>query len=176
MAWSIVFVGILVTAALSIIVTTLRIGISPQPSTRKARKALLELAPKEMRGNIAELGSGWGGLAFALAKHYPEASVSAYELSYVPYLFSTLRLKLQGQNNLQFLREDFLTADLSQTALIVTYLFPGGMGKIAAQLIPRLRKNTILLTNTFALPGHHSEQKIILKDFYHTPVYRYRVD
>jgi len=173
MAWSIVFVGILVTAALSIVFTTLRIGISPQPSTRKARKALLDLAPKKMHGNIAELGSGWGGLALALAKRYPETQVYAYELSLVPYLFSRLRLKLQGPDNLHFVREDFLAADLSQTALLVTYLFPGGMDHIAEQLVPKLQQETILLSNTFALPGYTPQEKVILPDLYRTPVYRY---
>ena len=165
--------GILVTAALSIVVTTLRIGISPQPSTRKARNALLDLAPKEISGSIAELGSGWGGLAFALAKRYPQTQVYAYELSFVPYLFSRLRLKLQGPKNLHFVRQDFLSVDLHQTSLLVTYLFPGGMDHIAEQLVPKLQQETILLSNTFALPGYTPQEKVILPDLYRTPVYRY---
>ena len=165
--------GLLVLATASIVIMTVRLGISPQPSSTKARNALLELAPENIGGSIAELGSGWGGLAFALAKRYPQTQVHAYELSFVPYLFSQLRLKVQGPNNLHFMRQDFLAADLSQNTLLVTYLFPGGMDRIAEQLVPKLQQETILLSNTFALPGYTPEEKVILPDFYRTPVYRY---
>ena len=167
--------SLLFLATISIVLTTLRVGISPQPSTSKARNALLELAPEQSFETIFELGSGWGGLAFALAKRYPDTPVCAYELSYVPYLYSKLRLKLAPQDNLQFFRKDFLDTDLSKASLLATYLFPGGMEEIAAQIIPKLKQETILLSNTFALPGFEAEKEVTLNDFYRTRIYRYRI-
>ena len=52
----------------------------------------------------------------------------------LPYLFSVFRARLSGLENLEFRRADILRADLAGAALVVCYLFPGGMERLAAKL------------------------------------------
>jgi len=126
--------GAAVLAMVSILIGVLRCGISPMPSSRRAVEAMLTLAVPARDGAIHELGSGWGGLAISLARAHPNRVVLCYEISTLPYLFSVLRGRLSGLENLEFRRADFLRADLSGAALVVCYLFPGGMERLAAKL------------------------------------------
>ena len=58
--------------ALSVIVYTLRYGISPMPTSPRVRRVLLGLLPEDPGGPVAELGAGWGTLAFPLARRWPD--------------------------------------------------------------------------------------------------------
>ena len=157
---------ILFAALVSIIYYTLKLGISPMPTTRKARSAILSLLPSKVQGEVVELGSGWGGMALELARKYPSCQVTAYELSWVPFLFSQLRGR---PSNLEWRRQDFLKADLSSVKLVVVYLYPGAMQKLASLLPP----DAIIISNTFALPGRTPTAIVHLDDLYRTPIYLY---
>lgn len=85
---------ILIGISLSIVYRTWKNGISPMPSSPKARKAMLDLIPAGFQGNIYELGSGWGKLAFELANRFPQSHVTGYETSPVPYYWSRLHFAL----------------------------------------------------------------------------------
>src|SRR5262245_4687115 len=98
-----IFLVTLLLIAASIVYWSVKNGISPMPSSPKAKKTLEALLPKEVNGTILELGSGWGTLAVLLSQAYPEYSVLAYETSPVPYFFSRFRSK----ENLTFVRKDF---------------------------------------------------------------------
>src|SRR5689334_1257490 len=86
--------ALLLGAMLSIVVYSLRIGITRMRTSGKVRQRMLSLLPAAQEGTLLELGSGWGHLAFALADHCPRASVVAYEWSPLPYAFSRLRQRL----------------------------------------------------------------------------------
>ena len=78
----------------SIVIWTLRNGISPMPSSPKAKAAIFQLieeyVPKEMEGDIVELGSGFLTLALPIAKKFPHIKIIAYETSTLPYLISKI--------------------------------------------------------------------------------------
>jgi hypothetical protein len=156
---------------LSILIGVLRCGISPMPSTRAAAAAVLSLAVPAKEGPIYELGSGWGGLAISLARAHPERIVCCYELSTIPYLFSVLAGRWSGLENLGFRRRDFLRQDLSDAALVVCYLYPGGMEQLAAKLEGQ---SLVVVSNTFAMPGWEPDEVVELGDRHRTRVYRYR--
>lgn len=67
--------------SLSLIWGSFRAGITPVPSNRKARQTILTAADQAPAGTIIEFGSGWGHLALALAKRYPDRQVVGYEIS-----------------------------------------------------------------------------------------------
>jgi len=158
-------------AMVSILVGVLRSGISPMPSSRRAREAVLQLAEPEGPGPIFELGCGWGGLAVALARTHPERQVVGYEISLLPWAFSSLRARLEGLENLRIVRQDFLEVDLSVGALLVCFLYPKGMQQLAGRLEGKF---PVVVSNTFALPGWQQDAALELGDRYCTRVYRYR--
>lgn len=161
----------------SIIWSTLALGISPMPSSSKARKAVLQLASETGNGSIYDLGSGWGGLLVALARKYPQRKIVGYELSFLPWLVTLILKEILGLKNLEIYRRDFYQADLKEAAVIVCYLFPEGMKKLEDKISSDNIDNKnleYLISNNFALPSHKPFQTIQLNDFYKSPVYLYK--
>jgi hypothetical protein len=89
----IVIAGIIL-AGMSIVLTSLKTGIGPLPSSGEARKVVLSAADTAGKGPIIDLGSGWGSFVIPLARKYPDRKIIGYELSSVPYYFSLLLKRL----------------------------------------------------------------------------------
>ncbi|MFT7110294.1 MAG: hypothetical protein ACI843_001962 [Psychrobacter glaciei] len=159
----------------SIVWSTLFLGISPMPSSSKARKAMLKLSENTGIGPVFELGSGWGNLLIPLAKKYPYRRIVGYELSILPWLTTVVAIKLLDLKNVEVYRKNFLTEDLTDASVILCYLFPAGMLNIENKLKIEPGKLQYLISNNFALPSHQPLQTIQLNDVYKSPVYFYNV-
>lgn len=157
----------------SLVRWTLANGIGPMPTAPKAKRVLLSNLPSYRQGTLYELGSGWGTLAFPLAKKYPNCSVVAYENSFVPYYFSRLRLCFSRHKNLHIKKQDFFNKDLSQASMIVCYLYPRAMQKLKKKFETELKKGTLVVSNTFSIPGWTPYKTYEIKDIYHSKIYMY---
>ena len=165
----------MVFIAMSLIYSTIKSGISPMPSSKKAYKAMLALADETGTGPIVDFGSGWGNFVISMAKHNPQRQVIGYELSLLPWLSSRLLKKIGRLNNLTLYRQNFYQVNLPATAVIVCYLYPQAMHKIKHKLLAEQTKADFLISNYFALPSCQPEKIIRLDDFYKSPVYLYKV-
>ena len=65
---------------------------------------------------IADLGCGWGGTLLRLAKIYPFARITGYELSPWPFLISEVRTIFHKQ--IQVSRVDFYQESLSELDIV----------------------------------------------------------
>ena len=164
-----------VLIAISIIHSTLRYGISPMPSSAAVRKELNDFLPPLKSGGIYELGSGFGTLAIPLAQKYPDLQITGFEVSPVPYWIARLRAQFLGLKNLKFVRKDFLATDLSQARLLVSYLYPDGMKKLAEKLKTQESHKQYFLSHTFALPGYEPIRSGRASDLYRSPIYLYEI-
>ncbi|HEX8697724.1 MAG TPA: class I SAM-dependent methyltransferase [Myxococcaceae bacterium] len=173
---SLLLLALLVAAVLSIIVYTLRTGISPMPTLGKVRRQLLPLVEPGLEGTVLELGAGWGTLAFALADRCPRAKVVAFELSPLPFAFCWLRQRLAPRPNLELRRQDFFRASFAGASLVVCYLFPGAMTRLAPKLLAELAPGARVLSHTFALRGWTPLRTLVVEDLYRTPIYLYAVE
>lgn len=171
----IILITIIVLCGLSIAWFTLKLGISPMPSSAKACHAILEASEQTGEGSIIDLGCGWGTLLFALARKYPERPVIGYELSWLPWAYSLVYKTIFRLHHVKIYRQSFLTADLSEAALLVCYLFPTGMTELQGKLSQEQSADTLLISSTFALPDNEPAQTIRLDDLYNTPIYIYRL-
>jgi hypothetical protein len=162
-------------AMVSILVGFLRTGISPMPSSGRAVRQVLQFVVPPRTGPIYELGAAWGSLAIPLAKAFPDQRVIAYELSTIPWLFLWLRVRVSGLRNLEVVRRDFFRDDLAKAAVVVCYLYPRGMVRLSTKLRSELTPGTVVVSNTFALPGWTPEQTSQLTDLYRTNIYRFIV-
>ena len=106
-------------AGFSVVWFALKIGISPMPSSAKAKRAILTASEAAAEGIIIELGSGWGTLIFALARKYPHRRVIGYEISWLPWLYTYLYKSIFRLHHVEIYRQKFLTADLSSASLLV---------------------------------------------------------
>ncbi len=161
-------------AVASVFVPTLMTGASPLPTSRPVRDTMLGLLPDHMVGPIYELGSGWGGLARALARRYPGAPVRGFEVSLLPWAWSRLRHLLGGPPNLTLALANFHGADLSDAALVVCYLPGPAMEKLRPKLEAELPNGVLVLSNTFALPGWRAVEEKTVPDIHRSRVYLYR--
>lgn len=158
----------------SIIFWSIRNGISPMPTSSKAKKCLLDLLPTHPPGPIFELGSGWGSLAFPLAKLYPNIVVTAYETSPIPYFFSKFRQILTPLPNLKIVRQDFFNVPLPPDALVVCYLYPGAMRRLKPKFEAELSYKSLIISNTFGIPGWNPVKTVVVPDLYLTKIYVYK--
>lgn len=167
------FVGLVLVAF--ILVGTLRSGISPMPSSPKAQRAMLSLMPQSVSGPVYELGSGWGQLAWAAAKQLSNVRVIGYESSLVPWAVSRILGAALGKSAVEFRWADFRKRDLSDAQLLLCYLYPGAMTHLAERFKKELKPGSVIISNTFRLPGWVPEKVIELDDMHRTQIYRYIV-
>lgn len=161
------FLLLLIVLAASMVLYSLRLGISPMPSSRKAKEAIALLLPEQVEREVYELGAGWGTLLPLLEK-YPHAL--AFELSPLPWLISRLR----APKNVSVLRKDFFQHNLSDAGLVVCYLFPRVMARLKVKFEKELPEGCWVVSNTFAVPGWVPVKVVVLDDLYKTKVYLYR--
>ncbi len=160
--------------SIAIVGFSLHYGISPMPTSRKAKRAIFSLIPKT-QGNIYELGSGWGHLIFPLAKHYSYSQIRAFEGSPLPWLVSRGVLKVLRFSNLTIERKDFFKISLKGASGVVCYLYPGAMKRLKKKFQEELKPGTFVVTNTFAIPDWTPEKIVEVNDFWHSQVYLYRI-
>jgi len=142
------------------------------PTSYKVKNKLFSLLPMEIKGKIYELGSGWGTLLLLLAEKYPQYQILGLESSPLPFWFSKLRLR--PYPNVKVVREDFFSKNLSDTGLVVCYLYPGAMEKLKLKFEAELRPGAVVISNTFAVPGWVPENMFIVNDLYRTKIYFYK--
>jgi len=158
---------------LSIVLWTLRNGISPMPTSEKVKHKVLSLITPETQGTIVDLGSGWGNMAMHIAKLFPHCHVVGYETSMIPYYFSRLWAFFDRTPNLKFVRRNFFKMPLSQVSLVYCYLYPGAMKQLVSKFNEELSPGTIVISNTFSLPEWEAVKILEVKDLYNTRVYVY---
>ncbi len=163
-------------ALASIVWSSLRLGISPMPTSPAVRRELLKLIPSGLQGEVHELGAGWGTLAWAVASQCPSAQVIAWEMSLIPYLFCRLRLRVQPRRNLTLRHADFFDACLKDARLVITYLWTGAMSRLAETLFKQLPEGSMVISNTFAWRGNSPWLVQTVPDVYRTRIYLYRID
>jgi hypothetical protein len=138
-------------------------GIMPIPTLPKVRGAMLSLVPSSAK-SIAELGSGWGGLAAALQRK--GIRVTAFEISPLPRFMSRLR-------GVKAINADFMKADLSGFDTIICYLSPKHMTILKPKFEAELKPGTTIISNAFPIPDWTSQQMVTLKGFPDITVYAY---
>jgi methylase of polypeptide subunit release factors len=162
--------------AVSIVYFSSKNGITPTPTLDKVKQALLGLlAQNKINGNIYDLGSGWGTLAFALARQYADCNAIGYENSIVPYAFSRIWHLFAGCPNLKLVRNDFYTIPLNDADLVICYLNTGAMEKLRTKFESELKKGAVVVSHTFAVPYWTPAKEIVVDDIYRTKVYMYVV-
>ncbi|MBN3727395.1 SAM-dependent methyltransferase [Burkholderia sp. Ac-20379] len=143
-------VAIVLLACLSLVGYQLRTGVPPLSSSARAAEdviALLRQAGLAPGAVVYELGSGWGSLAIALARAFPQAEIRGIELSPLPYWVS--RLRARTLTNLTLRRANFLDCDLSDAHAVTCYLMIKPMRAIAALLDRSVRPGTPVVSLSF---------------------------
>jgi hypothetical protein len=153
---------------------TLKNGIGPTPSSPRQARCMVECI-EGSPATIIDLGSGWGTLAFLLARTFPSSKVIGIENSPLPYLVACLLKRFSQLRNLEFQRSNFLNSRLPEASVFVCYLFPGAMNRLKAKFESERSDEALLISNTFAVAGWTPEKVIEAKDLYRSKIYSYKV-
>ncbi|MBK6687853.1 MAG: class I SAM-dependent methyltransferase [Deltaproteobacteria bacterium] len=144
--------GVLLVALVggSVLWFTGRTGVPPVPSSAKEIAdvvALLRAAGLPERPRIYELGCGFGGLALALARAFPEATVVGLEVSPLPAAIAWLRAR--GEPRLTIHRMDYTQAILGDADAATAYLMIRAAAELAPVLDVQLRPGTAVVASMF---------------------------
>ena len=175
MTMEIIVLGIVLAAILLIFIPTLVTRASPLATSRAVRETMLAMLPDTIHGPVYELGSGWGGLARALARRYPQTPVLAFEVSPLPWAVARALQAFGGPGNLGLRFGDFHRADLRGAALVVCYLPPPAMEKLKPKLAAELSPGALVLSNTFAIRDWRPIDEKTVPDQHLSRVYLYKV-
>lgn len=175
MGIEIIVLAAVLLAILSVFLPTLWTRASPLPTSGAVRGTLLAMLPETIDGPVYDLGSGWGGLARALARRYPRSPVIGFEVSVLPWAWSRLGQVPGGSANLTFRFGDFHKADLTGAMLVVCYLPGPAIEKLRPKLEAELKPGALVASNTFHLQGWTPVEVRTAPDAHASQVYLYRV-
>ena len=175
MVFDITLIIIAALTAAIIIHSTVTLGISPMPSSKKACLGMMQLTEQTGKGNIVDLGSGWGNIVIRIARKYPNRKVAGYELSILPWFVSILLKKIFCLNNLTIYRQDYNLANLSNTSVLVCYLYPQAMIALENKLRTQELAIDFVISNNFSLPSYQAQTLLKLDDIYNSPIYLYKI-
>jgi len=170
-------VAVLFATSISILVTTLTTGSPPTPSSPSLRRKIVAMIAGADAGDgvFYELGSGWGGLAKAVARANPDRTVIGLERSFIPWAVAAGGNRLFGPGNLHFRRADISRTDLADAALAVCYLSGDTLRHAAPALEQHLPSGCAVISATFAWPGRKPAVTARAGDLFNSPVYLYRM-
>jgi hypothetical protein len=112
-----------------------RSKISATPTLPFIRTSIIDLIRSHGGSEplrIAELGCGWGGLVMLLGRKFQNATIIGFELSPIPYFIS--RIAAIFNPRIKILNTDFFDYDWKQFNVLVCYLSPYHMEKIAEKI------------------------------------------
>lgn len=168
----VVFAAILISFLM--IAYHIKTGCPSLPSSKKSTLAIISLIDKNICGTILELGSGFGGLALAVAKNHPNCKIIGYEISLVPFLVAKLRSYFAKNKNIAFVWTDFFKEDLDRVELIVCYLTPNIMERLKAKLLSDLTTHPYIITNFFSFRGWVPQKIHEVRDMYLSKIFVYK--
>lgn len=167
------FIALLLIVLVSIVVYSLRYGITPTPTSLTVQQSIKCILPHLPENSIIlDLGSGWGNLVLFLHRCYPECQIYGYEISPLPYLVSKLWV---GHPKIKLFRKDFFETEIRSADLVVCYLYPAAMERLKTKFKSELRPGTYVLTHTFSLMGWTPIKTVYSDDLYKTSIYLYQI-
>jgi SAM-dependent methyltransferase len=131
--------------------STFRTQVPFYPSGPAVWKAVEALLPSERPIRFIDIGSGFGGLIFHLARQRPGSNFIGTELAPLPWLASALRNRFRG-NHACFLRGDYNCLDFASYDVIFAYLSPAAMPTLWEKARAEMRPGTLLLSYEFLIP------------------------
>lgn len=175
-SWTITLVVLLSVAW--IVLVSWKNGISPMPASKAVRLVVAEEVNRITGyGNIIEAGSGWGTLGMEVIRRCPGTRLIGIENSSIPLWFSqwisVWFSRATMHNRVSFRRGDIYQSSYRDADIVLCYLFPGAMERLAEKFRQELPPGAVVISICFALPGRLPVRTITCKDRLRTKVYVY---
>lgn len=137
----------------------------------KTAEALKELIDQEKAKSFLDLGSGTGGVVRAMASEKVKAV--GVESAPILWLYSGALSLFCGKGSIW--RKNIWKTDLSEFDLVYAFLSPAVMENLWEKVQKEMRPGTLLVSNSFVVPGIKASQILTLLDGRKTKLYLYRI-
>lgn len=140
-------------------------------TNRPTSEALLSLMLQRNARRFIDLGSGLGGVVRSLDGEGRHAS--GVESAPMVWLISVLLSKLKRRGHI--LRQDIWSADISDEDIVYVFLSPEPMPALYAKARREMKPGSLLVSNSFAVPGVTPDETWELSDRRKTRLYLYEM-
>ncbi len=120
-----------------------------------------------------DLGSGLAHTLMVLAKQFPQAQFEGVETAPLVFLISYIRCSLQKNCRIRY--QNIWQVDLSTYDVVYCFLSPVPMPKIWQKAKAEMKKGSLLISNTFVIPGAEPSQELDLQDWRQSKLYLWRI-
>ena len=128
------------------------------PSSRRKRRAMLELADIRVGETVIDPGSGDGSLLIASARR--GANAIGIESNPLLVLYSRIRAASRArQGAVSIIRENLFSYPFRSANVVFIYLFPQTIEKLKGKLEKELKPGVRVISNTFPIPGWTPEKE-----------------
>jgi len=146
------------------------------PVFKKDIRRVVQVADVQEGDVVYDIGSGDGRILVAIANSSKARRIIGYEISFLLYVWSKLRIWFRGFSKLIEIRGDnFLSRDLSSANVVFCFLTPKAMKKLAPKFKKELKKGTRIVSYSFSLPGWEPVETN-RPDDKSMPIFKYVVD
>ena len=142
-------------------------------SSKKAHHALISILPENTRFSFVDLGSGCGGLLTVLADNRRNGIFHGIESAPLPFLISKVRCLFDPSCSIRW--GDFWHQDFSRYDIVYAYLSPVPMIRLWQKAKKEMRPGSLLISNTFMIPGVKPHRRIRLNDFSNSTLYLWKL-
>ena len=143
-------------------------------SSKSVNTALESLLPKQGQFSFIDLGSGCGGLLNTLASIHKNGRFYGIESAPLPFLISKLR-NIFHVSSCKIFWGDFWKHDFSKYDVVYAYLSPVPMESLWHKVSKEMRPGSLLISNTFIIPGIAPDKSIQLNDFSNSTLYLWKI-
>ncbi len=143
-------------------------------SNRATIEALGRLMRERSANRFIDLGSGLGGVVRGIAGDGRKAEgrkAEGYETAPMAFLISAILSKLTGRGTIY--RRDIWSADITEADLVYVFLSPEPMPMIHDKARREMKPGSLLVSNSFAIPGLDADEIWDLSDRRKTRLYLY---
>ncbi|QID19077.1 class I SAM-dependent methyltransferase [Nitrogeniibacter mangrovi] len=141
-------------------------------SNRRTVDALAALLPRD-DVRLLDAGAGTGSALRPLARRFPRAHLTGIETAPGPWLIG--RLLCAGQANLRWLRGDFWAHDWAPYDVVYVFLSPVPMPEVWRKACAQMRPGSLLVSNSFAIPGVEPVRTVTPQQTGGRPLYLYEI-
>ena len=143
-------------------------------SSKNVTTILQTLLPKQRQFSFVDLGSGCGGLLNSLADSKKNGQFYGIESAPLPFLISKIR-SVCRVSNCKIFWGDFWQHDFSKYDVVYAYLSPVPMESLWQKACKEMRSGSLLISNTFIIPGITPYKSIHLSDFSKSTLYLWKI-
>lgn len=123
--------------------------------------------------SVLDIGSGTGTFVVRLATLRPDWRIHGVELAPIPFLISRYRVRQLA--NASIARQDFWQISLNGYEVVYAFLSPAPMLALWDKAKHEMAPGSLLVSNSFPIPGIAAENVIKVGDRRNTCLYCYRI-